>query len=107
MGLRDLAAWWENVKTVRNPMRRELALFELLTGLRMTDARKSSEQHLDETAKTLFIPKPKGGRRRAFTLPLSDAAIGCIHRARALPRRKPSDLLFPNTDIGESKRRKH
>jgi integrase len=105
MGLKEIGPWWEQVKTVRNPMRRELALFELLTGLRMTDARTALGEHLNEEKRTLFLPKPKGHnekkrRNRAFTLPLSDAAMSCIHRAHLL-KRKPSDLLFPNPTTGK------
>jgi len=106
MGINEVGPWWEQVKTVRNPMRRELALFELLTGLRMTDARTALGENLNEEKRTVFLPSPKGHnpkkrRNRAFTLPLSDAAMACIHRARALPRRKPSDLLFPNPNTGK------
>jgi integrase len=106
MGLDEVASWWVQVKTIRNPMRRELALFQLLTGLRMTDARTALKHDLNEEKRTLFLPKPKGHnpkkrRNRAFTLPLSDAAMASIHRARALPRRKHSDLLFPNPNTGK------
>lgn len=98
MGLADIGAWHESVKTVRNPIRRELALFMLLTGLRETDAMTATRDHLDETNRTLFLPEPKGhkeNRDRSFTLPLTDAAMGCIFRARAL-QRTPSAILFPN-----------
>jgi len=119
MGLDDLAVWWSDVKKVRNPIRRELGLFMLLTGLRSGDARTSSNVNLNETDKTLFIPAPKGenkkkGRRRAFTLLLSDAALACIHRARAL-NKQPTELLFPsptggvfdNANLGKAERRGH
>ncbi len=98
MGLDDLAAWWAGMKKLRSPMRRELGLFMLLTGLRSEDALTASEEHLNETEKKLFVPEPKGGARKSFTLPLSDAALACIYRARAL--RKNNDVLFPNPETG-------
>jgi integrase len=106
MGLDEIGPWWEKVKTVSNPMRRELALFQVLTGLRMTDARTALEKDLNEQKRTQFLPAPKGhnpkkGRNRAFTLPISDAAMACIHRARAIPKRVKSDLLFPNPSTGK------
>jgi integrase len=119
MGLGDLAAWWSDVKKLRNPIRRELGLFMLLTGLRSNDARTASIVNLNETDKTIFIPAPKGenkkkGRRRAFTLVLSDAALGCCRRARAA-NTQPTDLLFPNpqgasfddANLGTAKRKGH
>ena len=98
MGLADIGPWWEKVKMVQNQTRRELALFMLLTGLRKRDALNASRKRLDETAKTLLLPKPKGhkdDRDRSFTLPLTDAAMGCILRARVL-QHKPTDILFAN-----------
>jgi hypothetical protein len=96
MGLADIGPWWRDVQTVQNKTRVELALFMLLTGLRKGDALNASRQHLDEAAMTLHIPSPKGhkeGHDKSFTLPLTDAAMGCILRARAL-RYKPTDILF-------------
>ena len=72
----------------------------------MTDARTALVKDLSEEKRTQFLPSPKGhnpkkGRNRAFTLPLSDAAMACSHRARAIPKRVESDLLFPNPNTGK------
>jgi integrase len=99
MGLDDLKHWWSEVQKLRNPVRRQLSLFMLLTGLRSNDARTAKLEHLDENEKTLHVPQPKGGRKRAFDLPLSDAALGCIRCAREAWRNAghpPSDYLFPS-----------
>ena len=106
MGLSDLQTWWSNILTLRNPIKRELSLFMLLTGLRSQDARTIRWEHLNEQEKTLFVPSPKGhrhdkpGRSRAFTLPLTDAMLACIDRSRTSWRKakpkQPSPYLFPS-----------
>ncbi len=98
MGLEDLPVWWKEVSAIRNQIKRQLMLFMLLTGLRSTDARTAKLADFDETAKVLHVPSPKGGPSRAFDLPLSDAAIGCILAARAAwgAEHDPSDYLFPS-----------
>lgn len=98
MGLDDLAAWWKKVEELRNPIKSQLLLFMALTGLRSNDARTAKLVDLDETDKVLHIPCPKGGPSRAFDLPLSDAALACIHAARAAWETKQprSEYLFPS-----------
>jgi integrase len=111
MGLAHLQVWWSNILTLRNPIKRELSLFMLLTGLRSQDARTIRWEHLNEQERTLFVPSPKGhrrdkpGRSRAFTLPLTDAMLACIDRSRAswtkAKPKQPSPYLFPS-DRGPS-----
>jgi len=105
MALSDVAAWWLNVRNLRNPIKRELSLFMLLSGLRSQDARTARTENLNEAERTLFIPTPKGhrenkpGRNRAFTLPVTDAMLACIQRAKrawSKTDRKPSPYLFPS-----------
>ena len=99
MGLEDLAGWWAEVQKIRNEVKRQLMLFMLLTGLRSTDARTAKLAELDEAGKNLWIPCPKGGKRKAFSLPVSDAAMACIYAARATWESKEprSEYLFPST----------
>ncbi len=105
MGLSDLPEWWSSVKTVRDPIKRELALFMLMSGLKEKDALTASVDHLSETEMNLFVPTPKGhrknkpGRDRAFTLPITVPMLACIHRARlrwTILKRDPSHYLFPS-----------
>lgn len=66
----DLPAWYSAVQQL-SPVRRDLALFTLLTGLRRRDAASVRWEDIDFDAGTLHRPEPKGGPERAFTIPLS------------------------------------
>ena len=80
MGAQDLAAWWKQVQALPNPIRREMHLFMLLSGLRRADVLTARWDHLDRKRKALRIPSPKGGESRAFELPLSGPMLRCLHR---------------------------
>ena len=96
MGSADLPGWWAQVRRVKNPTKRELTLFMLLSGLRSKDARTAKWEHLEEERGALFIPEPKGGSSRAFSLPISNEMLACIHRAREswLAAEDPSKFIF-------------
>ena len=80
----ELPAWARRVAKLRNPVRRDLQWFLLLTGLRSLDARTVRWEHLvDDGGPTLHRPRPKGGEDRAFTVPLSGSAAELIERRRA------------------------
>lgn len=64
----------------RSPVRRDYNLIVLLTGLRRMDAATIRFEHIDWTAKTLRRPNPKGGRDRAFAIPLSSEAVKILRR---------------------------
>ena len=71
-----LAAWHEDIQALsKNPIRRDLYLFILFTGLRRKSATEIRWEHLDLDKGTLLIPNPKGGTKRAFVLPLSNFLI--------------------------------
>ena len=53
-----LAAWRRRVDGLANPVRRDLQLFLLFTGLRSLDARTVRWEHLDCARGTLHRPKP-------------------------------------------------
>ena len=78
----DLPAWAENVNALTNPVRRDLNWFLLLTGLRSEDARTVGFDDVNWLHRTLHRPNPKGGEQRAFTIPLSPAAIALLRRRR-------------------------
>ncbi len=86
MGAGDLANWWSEVQALPNPIRRELHLFTLLSGLRRADVVTARWDHLDKTRKALRIPSPKGGEERAFDLPLSTAMVQCLERVKEAGR---------------------
>lgn len=82
MGAADLPAWWAQLQALSNPIRRELHLFMLLSGLRRNDVLTAQWEYFDERRPSLRLPSPKGGDERAFELPLSQAMLECLQRAR-------------------------
>jgi integrase len=82
MGAKDLPAWWAQLEQLPNPIRREMHLFMLLSGLRRQDVLTARWDNLDEKRKALRIPAPKGGTERAFELPLSEPMLACLKRAK-------------------------
>lgn len=91
--VKDFRAWWAEVREIRNPIRRHLQLFILLTGLRSEDARTVKWIDLDLDAGTLVRPKPKGGETRAFTIPLSQFTIDLLRKVRDFV-----DILYPGSE---------
>ena len=83
MGAKDLPAWWAALQQLPNPIRREMHLFMLLSGLRRQDVLTARWDNLDEQRKALRVPAPKGGAERAFDLPLSEPILACLKRAKA------------------------
>lgn len=86
-----LSAWRARVEAIKNPVRRDLQLFLLLTGLRSLDARTVRWEHVDFEARTVHRPKPKGGEDRAFTVPVSEAVLDILRR-----RRDENHMLYPD-----------
>ena len=82
MGAADLPAWWAQLQKLANPIRQEMHLFMLLSGLRKTDVLTARWENLDEKRKALRIPAPKGGEERAFDLPLSEPMLACLKRVK-------------------------
>jgi integrase len=81
----DLPAWRSAIDELSD-VRRDYQLVVLLTGLRRMDAATIRWEHVDFKARTLHRPTPKGGRDRAFTIPLSRACIEILERRRAKNR---------------------
>ena len=90
-----LKAWGKAVLELA-PVRRDLHLFMLLTGMRRTASFEARRD--DRNGDVLHVPKPKGGAARAFDLPLSKALQDLLdHReaeANKIKRRTP--WLFPS-----------
>lgn len=91
-----LIAWGEAVLGL-HPVRRDLHLFMLLTGMRRTSACEAKAADLDLEAGSLHVPKPKGGASRAFDLPLSGALVDLLEYrlAENLSLYRKSPWLFP------------
>lgn len=81
--LERLPEWRKAVEKVENPIKRDLLLFLLHTGLRRESASTMRWEHVDLKAQTLHVPTPKGGADRAFTLPLSAFAVEVLERRKA------------------------
>ncbi|APG09993.1 integrase [Bradyrhizobium japonicum] len=81
MGSADLKGWFAQLAALDNPVRREFHLFTLLCGSRPTALQEARPEHIDFRRRTLHIPKPKGGKKKAFDIPLSRQMILCLVRA--------------------------
>jgi integrase len=91
-----LLAWGKAVLDL-HPVRRDLHLFMMLTGMRRTSACEVRTADLNLDASRLHVPKPKGGADRSFDLPLSPALIDLLgHRLRESPKlQRKAQWLFP------------
>lgn len=105
----QLPTWSRTVATLRNPVRRDLQWFCLLTGLRSLDARTVRWEHVTfrdssraPTWATLHRPSPKGGERRAFTIPLARPVAQLLahrhRRNRGFLGESDAGWVFPTRD---------
>lgn len=100
-----LAVWAQAIDSIENPIRRDLQFFTLFTGLRCADARTVRWEQVNLSDEPILLgnveippgcirrPKPKGGEDRAFTVPLSTAALDILRRRRA-----DNCQMFPDDD---------
>ncbi|MCK1462979.1 integrase family protein [Bradyrhizobium sp. 2] len=99
MGNSDLKGWFAELAVLDNPVRREFHLFTLLSRSRPSALQEAKPAHIDFRRRTLHIPKPKGGSKRAFDIPLSRQMILCLIRVLRFGRQmQPSQSqkwLFP------------
>jgi integrase len=99
MGASYLKGWFTELAALDNPIRREFHLFTLLSGSRPTALQEVKPSHIDFLRRTLHISKPKGGKKRAFDIPLSRQMILCLIRALRFGRRmyptQAQDWVFP------------
>jgi len=98
----DMPDWLAKVQAL-SPVRRDLQLFCLFTGMRSEAARSVRWEHVNLTSKpmrvgeveippnALYVPKPKGGEARAFVLPLPKTVIELL----AERRRGNADIFGP------------
>jgi integrase len=99
MGTSDLKGWFMELAAIDNPVRREFHLFTLLSGSRPAALQQIQPDHIDFRRRTLHIPRPKGGQRKAFDIPLSRQMILCLIRAIRFGRKmyplRASEWVFP------------
>ena len=86
MGIEDLPRWFREAGRLRHPIRREFHLFTLLSGSRPGALMQARVEDLDLQRGVLHIPRPKGGAKRAFDIPLSRPMIRCLIRAMRVGR---------------------
>jgi integrase len=91
----DVSAWWSKVEAIENPVRRAYWKVILFTGLRKSDAASMRWSEVDERG--IHRPNPKGGRTRAFTLPMTSELKAILTEARiaATLVDPKSDWVFP------------
>ncbi|MEM6824445.1 MAG: hypothetical protein AAF566_04980 [Pseudomonadota bacterium] len=82
MSLDDLPGWWAAYLAMENRVRAEYQLFLLLSGSRAGAIATARWDHLDVAGRRLHIPTPKGGKARAYDIPLTRPMLACLARAR-------------------------
>jgi integrase len=84
----------------RPGMRGDYQLFMLFTGLRRMDAATVRWEHLDLENGLIHRPNPKGGKERAFTIPLSSECVKVLERRETENRNAFADgdrgWVFPS-----------
>lgn len=113
-----LHEWKTELDALENPIRRDYNLVVLLTGLRRNDAASLRWDHINLTdeasetqvwnvakkaweteelhPRTALRPSPKGGAKRAFSLPLSSELVKILER-----RRDENAVLFKDDEGGD------
>ena len=99
MGTGDLKGWFVELVNLDNPIRREFHLFTLLCGSRPAALQQAKPEHINFRRRTLHIPKPKGGSKRAFDIPLPREMILSLIRVLRIGRQmhpsQAQEWLFP------------
>lgn len=107
MSRRDLPGWWAAYRKMDNRVRAEFQLFLFLSGSRSGAIAVARWEHLDVAGRRLHIPMPKGGKARAYDIPLTRPMLACLARARRAARVYQPILsrewMFPG-DPSKSKR---
>lgn len=99
MAATQLPAWKAQLDALANPVRREFHLFSLLSGSRPAALSRARWDQLDLRRGVLHFPDPKGGRAKAFDMPLSRPMLRCLWRARRAGRlvdeTRAATFIFP------------
>lgn len=97
--LEHLPPWYEAVMNLPNAVRRDFNLFALFTGNRSAATCEMRWEHVDLTGEvngtpSVFIPTPKGGKAKAFFIPLSDFLVDLLGKRRACDA---TNAAFPDS----------
>lgn len=87
-----LAEWHKGIRKLPSPIRQDFYLFLLYSGMRRQAALTMRWEDVNLETATLFVPLPKGGKKRAFSLPLSDSMV------EILQNRKEQNMIFYGAD---------
>jgi hypothetical protein len=82
LGLDELAGWWRQLQTIKNPIRVEFHLFTLLSSSRPGALKVARWRDVDVKRHVLHVPRPKGGEGKSFDIPLSRAMLRSLWRVR-------------------------
>lgn len=115
LGADELGIWAQQLQALQNPVRREFHLFTLVSAMRPDALKKARWEHLNVKERTLFVPEPKGGKKRAFYLALSRPMLRCLWRTRRVGRmlygEHAVEWIFPAATptghISEYKEKRH
>ncbi|MEM6623781.1 MAG: integrase family protein [Pseudomonadota bacterium] len=87
----DLPDWWARVQALPNPLRRDMHLLGLLSGLRPGNLVSLRREWVNLDARAISIPRMKSGR--SFDLPLSARMVEVVGRTLSA-----SEVLFPGSE---------
>ncbi|WP_300057153.1 tyrosine-type recombinase/integrase [Sulfitobacter sp.] len=86
----ELATWWAEVSQIPNPLRQEMHLLNLLSGLRPGDVMRIEKDWLKSVELAIKFPELKS--RREFHLPMSTQMASSVERALNI-----SETLYPGS----------
>jgi len=97
--LEQLPVWYDAVIKLPNPIRRDFQLFTLFTGNRSSATQELRWEHVDLSGAvngvpSVYIPTPKGGRAKAFFIPLSQYLVQMLTARRAC---NATNAAFPDS----------
>lgn len=85
-----LPEWWAKVQAIANPIRRDMHMLGLLSGLRPGTLVSLRREWINLKEKAISIPRMKSGR--SFDLPLSDHMVQLVQRIM-----DTCDVLYPGS----------
>ena len=99
MGTRDIRPWLDELVKLQSPILREFHWLSLLSGLRRNDVATLRWTDVSVRERAMTLRAPKGGKKRRFKAPLSQAMVRCLCRARIAGRvmhdRQSREWVFP------------